>query len=71
MDEGKYDDLIRHGAEVDRVREASHQRAAYLGVDARVRQRRLPNRVKCLVHLGSKPAAKPRTLVLVPVTSLE
>ena len=71
MDDGKYDDLIRHCAKVDRVREASYQAAAYLTLDARVRQRCLEDSAKRPVDLHGKGAAKPRTLVLVPVTGVE
>src|SRR5262245_51567098 len=39
MDYAKYDDLVGQGEEVDRVREASYERAACLTLDAWVRQR--------------------------------
>jgi hypothetical protein len=71
MEHGKYDDLIGHRAKVDRVREASYQRAAYLLLDARVRQRCPDDAAKRPVDVRGKRAAKPRTLVLVPVTRLE
>ena len=71
MDDGKYDNLIGHRAEVDRVREASYQRAAYLALDARVRQRCLEDGAKRPVDPRGKRAAKPRTLVLVPVAGVE
>jgi hypothetical protein len=51
MDDGKYDDLIGHRAEIDRVREASCKRAAYLTRDVRVRERRLEDAGHRLVGL--------------------
>jgi hypothetical protein len=66
MNDGQYDDLVGHRAEVDRVREAPYKRAAYLTVHARVPQGCLKN-----VDLGDKGATQPRTLALVPVTSVE
>jgi len=71
MDDGKYDDLIRHRAEIDRVREASYERAAYLTLDGSVRERCLEDAGKPPVDLHGKGAAKPRTLVLVPVTRVQ
>ena len=71
MDDSKYDDLIRDRAEVDRVREASCERAAYLTLDSRVRQGRLEDPAKGPVDLAGKFAAKPGTLALVPVTGVQ
>ena len=71
MDDGKDDDLVGHGAEVDRIRETSYERAAYLHLDARVRQRCLEDAAKRPVDLRRKYAAKPGTLVLVPVAGVE
>jgi hypothetical protein len=71
MDDSKHDDLLGRRAEVDRVREAPYQRAAYLTLDARVGQRCLEDAVKRRLDLRGKGATKPRPLVLVPVTSVE
>ena len=71
MDDAKHDDLIGHRVEVDRVREASHERAACLAVDARVGQRGLDDTGKHDVDLPRKGFAKPRALFLVPVTGIE
>ena len=71
MEDGKYDDLIGHRAKVDRIREASQQRAAYLALDARVCQRCLKDAAEHPFDLRGIRAAKPRTLVLVPVTGVE
>jgi hypothetical protein len=71
MDGGKYDDLIGHRAEVDRVRKASHDRAACLALDARVRERGLDDTGKRRIDLRRKGSAKPRALVLVPVTGVK
>ncbi len=71
MDDGKYDDLIRRRAKVDRVREASYERAACLTLDVRVCGRRLDDAGKHPVYLQGKGIAEPRTLVLVPVTGVE
>jgi hypothetical protein len=71
MDDGKYNDLIGHRVEIDRVREASHERAACLTLDARVRERRLEDGGKRPVDLRGKSAAKPGTLVFVPVTGVQ
>jgi hypothetical protein len=71
MNDGQYDDLVGHRAEVDRVREAPYQRAAYLTVHARVPQGCLKNVAKRRLNLGDKGATQPRTLALVPVTSVE
>ena len=67
-DYAKYDDLIGHRVEVDRVRKASHKRPARLAVDARVRERSLDDTGKHHVDFGRKGSAKPRALFLVPVT---
>ena len=37
MNDGQYDDLIRHRLEVDRVRATSYESAAHLTMDARIR----------------------------------
>ena len=71
MEDGKYDDLIGHRVEVDRLREAPYQHAAYLPLNARVRQRSLEDAAECPVDLRGERATKPRTLVLVPVTGVE
>ena len=71
MDGAKHDDLIGHRVEVDRVREASHERAACLAVDARVGQRGLDDTGKHDVDLHRKGFAKPRALFRVPVTGVE
>jgi len=71
MDDGKNDDLVGHRTEIDRVREASYERAAHLTLDARVRERCLEDAGQRLVDLRGKGAAKPRTLVLVPVTRVQ
>jgi hypothetical protein len=71
MDDGKHNDLIGHRAEVDRVREAPYQCTADLTLDARVRQGCLEDAAKRRLNLRGKGATKPRTLVLVPVTSVE
>ena len=71
MNDGKYDDLIGHRLEVDRVRKASHQRAACLALDVRVHERGLDDTGKRPVDLRRKGIAKSRALVLVPVTGVE
>ena len=71
MDDAKHDDLIGHRVEVDRVREASHERAACLALDARVGQRGLDDTGKHAVDLHRKGLAKPNALFLVPVTGAE
>jgi hypothetical protein len=71
MDDGKYNDLIGHRVEIDRVREASHKRAACLTLDARARERGLEDGGKRPVDLRGKNAAKPGTLVFVPVTGVQ
>jgi hypothetical protein len=71
MDDAEYDDLIGRRVEVDRVREASHERTACLALNARVRERGLHNPGKHQVDLRRKGSAKPRALLLVPVTSAE
>ena len=71
MDDAKYDDLIRHRVEVDRVRKASHGGAACLALNARVRERGLDNAGKHHVDFRRKDSAKPKALFLVPVTGVE
>ena len=71
MDHTKYNDLIGRRVEVDRAREASHERAACLALDARVRERGLDDTGKHHVDFGRKGSAKPRALFLVPVTGVE
>ena len=71
MDHTKYDDLIGHRVKVDRVRKASHERAACLALDARVRERGLDDTGKHHVDFRRKGSAKPRALFLVPVTGVE
>ena len=71
MDHAKYDDLIGHGVEVDRVREASDERAACLTLDTTVPEWGLDHTRKRQVDFGHKGAAKSRTLLLVPVTRVE
>jgi hypothetical protein len=71
MDDGQHDDLVGRRTEIDRVREASHECAAHLSLDARIRERFLEDAGKRSVDLRGKVAAKPRTLVLVPVTCVQ
>ena len=71
MDDAKHDDLIGHPVEIDRIWKASHERAACLALDARVRERGLDNPGKHHVHFRRKGSAKPRALRLVPVTGVE
>ena len=71
MDHTKYDDLIGHRVEVDRVRKASHERSACLALDARVRGRGLDDTGKHHVGFRRKGSAKPRALFLVPVPGVE
>ena len=71
MDDAKYNDLIGHRVEIDRVRKTSHERAACLALDARVRERGVDDTLKHHVDLGRKGSAKPRALFLVPVTRVE
>jgi hypothetical protein len=71
MDDAKYDDLIGHRVEVDRVRKTSHERAACLALNARVRERGLHDPRECQVDFCRKGSAKPRALLLVPVTRVE
>jgi hypothetical protein len=71
MDDAKYDDLIGHRVEVDRVRKAPHERAPCLALDARVRERGLNDTGKHEVDFRRKGFAKPRPLFLVPVTGVE
>ena len=71
MDHSKYDDLIGHRVEVDRVWKASHERAACLAVDARVRERSLDDTGKHDVDFRREGSTKPRTLFLIPVKGIE
>ena len=71
MDDAKHDDLIGPRVEIDRVRKASHERAACLTLDAGVRERCLEDAGKRPVDLRGKGAAKPRPLVFVPVASIQ
>jgi hypothetical protein len=71
MNDSKYDDLIGHRVEIDRIREAPYERTACLALDARVRKGCLENAGKRRVDLRGKGAAKPRTLVFVPVTGVQ
>ena len=71
MDDGKYDDLIGPCVEVDRVRESAYDGTTCLAVDARVRERCLKDAGKRPVDLCGKGAAKPRTLLFVPVTGIQ
>ena len=71
MDHTKYDDLLGHRVEVDRVRKASHECAARLALDARVRERGLDDMGKHHVDFRRKGSAKRRALFLVPVTGVE
>jgi len=71
MDHAKYDDLIGRRVEVDRVRKPSHERAACLALDARVRQRGLDDTGQHHVDFRRKGSAKPRALFFVPVTGIE
>jgi hypothetical protein len=71
MDDGKHNNLIGHRVEVDRVREAPYQRTSYFTLDAGIRQGCLEDTAKRRLNLRGKGATEPRTLVLVPVTSVE
>lgn len=71
MDDGKYNDLIGRRVEVDRVRETSHERTACLALNTRVRERGLHDPGKRQVDFRRKGSAKPRALLLVPVTGVE
>lgn len=71
MDHAKYDDLIGHRVEVDRVRETSHERTACLALNARVRERGLHDPGKRQVDFRRKGSTKPWALLLVPVTGIE
>jgi hypothetical protein len=71
MDDAKYDDLIGQRVEVDRVWEATHERAACLALNARVRERSLDDTRKHHVDFHRKGSAKPRALFLVPITRVE
>jgi hypothetical protein len=71
MDYAKYDDLIGHRLEVDRVRKALYGGAAHLALDTRVRERGLDDTGKHHVDFRCEGSAKPRALFLVPVTGIE
>jgi hypothetical protein len=71
MDDCKYDDLISHRVEVDRVGEASHEGAPSLALDSGVRQGHLKDTGKSPVDLRRKGLAEPRALLLVPITGIE
>ena len=71
MDHAKYNDLTGGRVEVDRVRKPSHERAACLALDARVRQRGLDDTGQHHVDFRRKGSAKPRALFFVPVTGIE
>ena len=71
MNHAKYDYLIGHRVEVDRVRKASDERAAYLALDSRVRERGLDDTGKHHVDFRRKGSAKPRTLFLVRIAGVE
>ena len=71
MDDGKYNDLIGHRVEVDRIRKASQDRAAGFALDARVRERSVNEAGKRPVDLHRKGSAKAGTLFLVPATGVE
>jgi hypothetical protein len=71
MDDAKHDDLIGQRVEIDRVRKASHERAACRALDARVRERGLDDTGKHHVDFRRKGSAKPRALFLVPITGVE
>jgi hypothetical protein len=71
MDDAKYNDLISHDVEVDRVRKASYERATSLALDARVRQRSLDDTGKHRIDFRREGSTKPRALFLVPVTGVE
>jgi hypothetical protein len=71
MDDGKYGDLIGPRVEIDRVREASYERAACLTLDTGVRERCLEDAGERPVDLRGKGTPKLRTLVLVPITGVQ
>jgi hypothetical protein len=71
MDDAKHDDLIGHRVEVDPVRKASHESAACLALDAREHERGLDDTGKHDIDFHRKGRAKPRALLLVPVTGVE
>src|SRR5437867_13396905 len=59
MDDAKHDDLIGHRVEIDRVRKASHERAACVALDARVRERGLGDTGKQHVDCRRKGSTSP------------
>ena len=71
MDDAKYDDLIRGRVEVERVWKTSHKCTACLALNAGVRERGLHDPRECQVDFCRKGFAKPRALLLVPVTGVE
>jgi hypothetical protein len=71
MNDAKYDDLVGRRVKVNRVRETSHERAACLALDARVRERGLHDPGKRQVDFRRKGSAKPGALLFVPVTGVE
>lgn len=71
MDDSKYDDFLGHRVKVDRVREASQERTACFALDERVCERGLDDTKKRLIDLRRNGLAKPRPLVLVPVTGVQ
>jgi hypothetical protein len=71
MDHAKYDDLIGHRVEVDRIRKAPDERAACLALDARVRERSVDDTGKHHVDFRRKGCAEPTALFLVPITGVE
>ena len=68
MDHTKYDHLLRHRVEVDHVRKASHERAACLALDARVRERGLDDTGKH--HVDSR-TSHGRRVALPPLAGGE
>lgn len=71
VDDSKNDDLIGHRAKVDRVRETSHQRAARLALDARVRERGLDDAGESPIDLRREGSSEPRALFFIPVTGVK
>jgi hypothetical protein len=71
VDDSKNNDFIGQGVKVDRVRETSHQRAARLALDARVREMGLDDTGKGPIDLRREGSSKPRALFLIPVTGVK
>ena len=67
MNDAKYDDLVGHRVKIDRVRKASHERAACLTVDARVGERRLDDTAEDDVDFRGK--GRPQAQDAIPRTS--